>query len=338
MSRTNGDRQRRLLRAQLKAWGAAAVIASALYGVFSFFGSLEASDAIEDAQDRSRFWLTIAGEAPPNFMTPDSSLATDLKDRLGPIQTNVTELPLAITSFKGNNNSYGGISDALSFNPFNNDGAGCSECGTLTTEVQSKLLLIKQGRVDEVVRSEQPPPDEPTSPMRHLITVATFWLLGGTVTHLSIRKAHQERYGYQASELKWTFDGDGDGAKLANTLMAPLIVVPERCRRRHHRVQFERTMRQHFPMAMDNLGRIRAQIATLEDQGAEPAQIHQLRDAHDDLRRQIEQSLLQRDTHVVQQSLQRAIAHVNEELAATSENLRFTDEAAAELNRMTPEG
>lgn len=151
------------------------------------FGALDRAshnDALRTVNNRNAFYRVIAGESTPTSPTVDARLALDLREALGGIDPDATQLPDEILKFQGTSNAYGGITDAIGFDPFNGAGLSCSECGPLDREVQQQLLEIKQGHVADVLIATPPQPGY------HLIPLDLAWWLWGLVCMVVVVLVH----------------------------------------------------------------------------------------------------------------------------------------------------
>jgi hypothetical protein len=100
-----------------------------------------------EANAQNVFWAIVAGRSSGVAGSgPGFRLARDLNTLLGPIGAGQTTLPPAILSFRGNVNGYGGASRALGFDPFDETGQPCHDCGPLSQEMLRDLLLVKTGQ------------------------------------------------------------------------------------------------------------------------------------------------------------------------------------------------
>lgn len=151
------QRHKRILGRQAKLagviWGVVLSITTLLGGVQTFQNH-QAQASVASAEKRSNFWRIISGDEAPSSTRVNDTFATTLRDDLGKIDPSATSLPKEITDFRAGVNEYGGIQSELGFNPFDGTGQSCDVCGGLSTEMRDKLLLIKQGRVDQVIQSE----------------------------------------------------------------------------------------------------------------------------------------------------------------------------------------
>lgn len=116
------------------------------------------------AATRAHFWLVVGGQDQGDQPTAADRLAKDLH-----------ELPRSqIRSFRGNSNTYGGVSIDLGEDPFT--GFCGHECGPLTNEMVAKTRDARSGRASRVIASEVPEAPQ------HIPTPWWFlgvWLLAG---------------------------------------------------------------------------------------------------------------------------------------------------------------
>lgn len=95
----------------------------------------KAEAKIEQNIRLEHFYRVVGGELSGQESGPANKLARDLHD-----------LPTSdLTSFTGDSNRYGGITDDLGFDPFN--GVDCNECGKLDVEIINAVEQIKSGQL-----------------------------------------------------------------------------------------------------------------------------------------------------------------------------------------------
>lgn len=102
------------------------------------------------ARHAQHFYAMVAGRIPADGPTVDVSLANDLKELLGPHDSR--PLPQSVDNFRGTSSSYGGIGDVIGFEPFDNAGLGCTECGPLTLDVTATLQQIKRNQTGNLFK------------------------------------------------------------------------------------------------------------------------------------------------------------------------------------------
>lgn len=132
---------------------------SLVSGVSQFANHYQHQHAASLADKRHHFWRVVAGQENADAPTVENRLAEDLRSRLGPVNPNAT-LPESITAFRGDSNAYGGITDGLGYDPFDESGLACSECGPLDGRTKTALLLVKRGQLS-VVLADGPRPVAP---------------------------------------------------------------------------------------------------------------------------------------------------------------------------------
>lgn len=146
------------IRRAFRIWASAGTGVVAALGIM--FGATVAHNGsihnqIQQAHARQHFWAVVAGRDAPDEFTVANKLGSDLRLLVGPVDGNATRLPPPLTSFRGDPNAYGGITDEIGVDPFVS-GGGCNECGPLTGYMQAGLLDVKRGHVDEVIAAAKP--------------------------------------------------------------------------------------------------------------------------------------------------------------------------------------
>lgn len=134
------------LTTHLKLWGvllAFVAIITMVAVIIEVGNHSNQSNSSANQDHAENFYAMIDGRVALDGATVDVSLASDLKSILGP--HNGQPLPAAIDSFQGTSSAYGGITRIIGFDPFNNVGLGCNECGPLSTKMLGILTEIKSG-------------------------------------------------------------------------------------------------------------------------------------------------------------------------------------------------
>lgn len=236
-------RHKRLLRLQSKIAG---TIFGAILGITAISGITQGVDQVKQtsahsqAEQRADFWRVVASEKPASSTSVDQTLATELSRRLGPPEASATALPQEINDFEAGANRYGSIEKHLGFDPFDNSGKSCVECGPLNSYMKSKLLQIKQGNVNQVINTELIDTESDAIQLTpfglpNLVWFGFVYLGGGMVALvLAIRKDAREN-GYRQQELNWSNTGGtrADHYKRLSKLISPLYfytVLPLRHR------------------------------------------------------------------------------------------------------------
>lgn len=270
-------RHRRLLRAQARVW---AVLAAAIFVVgagsafFQFIRTDNYELEMEAAGKRAHFWRVVAGEAAAPAPTVENRLARDLGAQLGPIDPAARSLPPAIEAFRGDTDAYGGITAALGFDPFDQTGLTCRECGPLDAETKAKLLRIKRGAVEYVIAEEAPDPPEGIIYVPFGIPLAlvllVLWLAGGA---LALRVAQRHALGRsKASRLDWSLSGPDRAQQYGSLALSPLPVAfyVFFCLRQNRKIDEE--MRARFPSELQRIDQFDRIVAGLsEEEASSPA-------------------------------------------------------------------
>lgn len=177
--------RRTLLRFQVAIASAAAVVLLALGGTAAAVQAIDnnqAEQAQQVSEKEAHFWQIVAGAGSGSSPTVDVLLARDLQG-LSAAQ---------VDDFRGNSNRYGGITDAIGFDPFDETGLDCFECGPLDQGTKDNLALIRSGNLDAVINKtvvEAPDDGMTLTPFGLSIptTIIIFWMVGGP---LSLMGAH----------------------------------------------------------------------------------------------------------------------------------------------------
>lgn len=197
---------------------------------------------LQAAHRHALVYQIIAGQRDSDSADTSVTLAYDLRKVLGPTDPQARSLPFDIVHFDGNNNSYGGITKQLGYNPFAGNGQGCSECGPLSASFKAKLLLIKRGQVGTVIEQETPsaPPAAHTdiAGLSVIEILLLLYLLGSPVMfaaawQLSMHHPQSRRF-KRFGQLSWELDGDNTGQKAAIMAMAPTLFGPYKLYQRLH--------------------------------------------------------------------------------------------------------
>lgn len=141
------------------------------------------------------FWNAVAGESSTDAPTVENQLASDL--------ANVPANKLA--SFRGDSNRYGGITDAIGYDPFNGAGLNCVECGPLKSSVLRDVKLAKAGGLATVLAEVKAPVDGQgytLTPFRVSVFawVLFLWLIIG---HASYVIVGEDRYPPESNVRAW---------------------------------------------------------------------------------------------------------------------------------------
>lgn len=256
-------------------------IAALLFAVLTVVGTVaggtqaiqhhQHQQAVATAQARAHFWKVVAGTEQPTSATVDNTLASDLHARMGPSviiddPNSFNRLSQRVEDFRGDSNSYGGITDAIGYDPFADESLPCKECGPLDAQTKHNLLLIQQGNLKVVLAKDIPhfsskytltPGGMGVIPFAGLV-----WLMGGPLTLAAAHRRlmfkdrmNQDRslkYGIrQFADLSWSMNGENDGAKLALMAMSPSFFIPFTAWRAANKRRFEKKMRNSYGSEMD---------------------------------------------------------------------------------------
>lgn len=229
------QRHKRIARLQSRiVRGVAAVIlALTLIGGWKqVYDNHQAGNQATEVDQRADFWRVIASDKSPNASNIKNKLAITLRDNLGSIDPNATVLPDELQQFKAGPNDYGGIESEINMAPFDNTGLSCTGCGSLSPEMKTKLLEIKQGKLQTVLSDEQAAVPEQSlylAPFNLNLVVWIGLVYGSTTVAalvIAVKRDSQE-HDYRASLLDWDYDGGSlaDKYRRMSKLISPLYFV-----------------------------------------------------------------------------------------------------------------
>lgn len=190
------------------------------------------------------FYRIAGGEISGSGTGPDLTLARDLDEWV--------EEGRDIQDFRGNSNRYGGVSDALGFDPFDSSGLGCFECGPLNDEAIAEINSVRETG-ETLIEPLQPPKQGSWWAM-----AAGVWLIGGPLSLYAVSSGFSNAY-FQFSNILST-----NKIPLATKVMTGplylLVEVPYRIRKRRH----EHSLRSAFPEQMQTLDEVDGALALLK--------------------------------------------------------------------------
>lgn len=224
--------RRTLLRFQLRIVSAVAAALLLLVGGSATVQAINHSHAQEQSEvseKEAHFWRIVAGEASGSTPTVDVLLARDLRG-LNAVQVN---------EFRGNSNRYGGVTDAIGFDPFDETGLDCFECGPLDQDTKNNLGLIRSGQLEDVLATtvvEKPDEGFSLTPFGLGIptTVIFLWMVGGPLTlaaaHYSARYFSPSTYPARRFSDAWQMDSMVDRSEHRTiytlVMLAPSFFIP----------------------------------------------------------------------------------------------------------------
>lgn len=336
----NQARHRLLLRFQAKVLK---IVAPFVIAAVCFAGGIQYGDQrqvqqeIVEAQQRSHFWRVIAGTEPAGAPTVDNRLAKDIKDRLGPIDSGATELPEAINRFRGNSNSYGGITDAIGTDPFDEAGLSCVECGPLDGDTKTKLLLIKQGNVEDVIASETPaqPGGYTLTPFgwSGLKTGLVIWLTGGPLVLLAAHRwaytTHNQYTIRRFGDLEWSLNGECDATKLTTIALAPSWFIPYLAWRAATNRRFERRVRSEYGGQMAIVDEVDRVLDRISLKSGDDPRVQALQQSRDTLVAELKSLTRAQADGSIEDLLERTCANLDDAKSV----LKSRNEALADINQ-----
>lgn len=306
--------------------------------------------ATATAEARSHFWKVVAGVEQPNAATVDNTLAQDLHDRLGPSTVvgdpnSFNRISQRIEDFRGNSNEYGGITDAIGYDPFADETLPCKECGPLDARTIHNLLLIQQGNLKVVLAKDVPHYSDKykfTPFGVGVLPVAVLaWFIGGPIT---LAAAHQRLMGLsraekvhdydirQFSDLSWSLNGDHDGTKLALMALSPSFFLPFTVWRAANKRRFEKKVCAAYPSEMAMVQDIDRVLARVSLRHGDNPKIQALQHARETLVDEIQSLTRSSD----QQSVDALVARTEQKLKDVEQSLQDRQDARAELAASDP--
>lgn len=213
-----------LLRCQLRVLAVffcLLFVVTAVSGLMQDINHQDASRQQEVSQQKSHFWKVIAGEESGVAPGVGNTLARDIRSTDN------------ISDFRGDSSRYGGITDAIGFDPFDERGLNCSECGPLSQQVQNNIQLIHHGGINKLIQAHQSVKNDNTIHLTPFNTPVIMYviLLYAFAGNLSLFAAHQiakQNKNYTAhklSDLTWLENGNHDGAKVWLIVLSPVVTV-----------------------------------------------------------------------------------------------------------------
>lgn len=318
-----------IAKAQMKA---VAVLFAVLAAAGTAAGTAQAIDhhttrnEIAAAGNRAHFWRVIAGEEAPNAPTVDNALAKDLKERLGPIDRNASELPDEIKEFRGSSNTYGGITDAIGTDPFDSQGAPCLECGPLDAETQRNLLEIKRGHVNDVLRRDTPLLDETYTltpwGLSGVETAGLIWVVGGPLTLVYALKRTR------AKGLDWRLDGNDPAAKALIQFIALPAFAVHRPVHAIRRRRFLKRVRECYPEHTALLAEVDHMLDRASLRYGDEQRVIAVQAARDELQQQLESLTRSReagDLDVLVENMESRLVDIKQSLEIRKEVLKELD-------------
>lgn len=211
-------------------------------GAQAFIEHPKAEDQTEQIATERHFWNAIAGNESVSAATVENQLAIDLAAADD------------LSSFRGDSNRYGGITDAIGFDPFNGAGLNCSECGPLKADVQAKAELARSGKVSQVISSVEATPDTSTvslTPwgMGFLTYLVALWVLIGYSSYVAAEALTKGPW-----KLDWRMK-----------LSAPLIALGVAMRLHSERKKIRDRVSSVFPDAYATIDRVDDFLRRLPD-------------------------------------------------------------------------
>lgn len=250
-----------LFRAQRRIFGAivaALIVFGGLSGIVQAVDHNEAVIEQQVSQREAQFWRAVAGEGSGTLPVVASQLARDLND--------ILHDPEAINAFVGTSNRYGGITDAIGFDPFDETGLRCQECGPLDERTLQNLRLIADGRLADILATtEVPIPDSSitVTPLGLSVpaTVALTWVVGGPLSLAGALMLTRRRF----SSLQWENNGKQMPEKYGICILAGSFMGPYLLWQRLNRNRFQAKVVSAFPDHMEVVQQVDWILDRMED-------------------------------------------------------------------------
>jgi hypothetical protein len=189
--------------------------------------------AYEQDLKETHFFRVIAGVEFGTAPTVDNLLARDLQK--------ILHDPAAIDSFRGNSNRYGGVSETIGYDPFDETGLNCFECGPLDSFTRNVLSNIASGnRSDLEVQHQKPVEGYKLTPFGVPVwTVLGFiWIVGGPLSLFGAQMWTGRRH------VDWTLESPD--IMIIKTLAFPYFGY-RWVTQKHRDTRRERKVREAFP-------------------------------------------------------------------------------------------
>lgn len=157
-----------------------------------------------------------------------------------------------LQDFRGMNNRYGGITDAIGYDPFDESGLDCDECGPLSADTQQDILATREGNNLDVAFPEAP------EPINWLPTGAIWWTFGGPIGFLIAVQTNRRQSLNLYRDLYV-------GVPFASKLMAgPLYLPVQLLQNTQDKVHAEK-LRNTFPIQMETVDEVTQALEVLDD-------------------------------------------------------------------------
>lgn len=232
-------------------------------GAQAFIEHPHAEAQVERVATERHFWNAIAGNESVSAASVENQLAMDLA---------ATD---DLSSFRGDSNRYGGITDAIGFDPFDGTGQNCSECGPLKSDVREQVELAKSGKVSQVLASVDASPDTSS------VSLTPFGV--GFVTYAF---ALWVLIGYSSYLLALMITKEKAQADLRSWLSAPLVALSVYLRQRNERNEIRERVSSVFPDAYATIDRVDKFLRELPDNESTRALRLKRNEVEAELRRQ----------------------------------------------------
>jgi hypothetical protein len=197
------------------------------------------------SQREGQFWLAVAGEGSDTMPVVASSLARDLNEILGNED--------AMGSFIGSSNRYGGITEAVGFDPFDSTGLRCNECGPLSAYTVRQMENIDDGGIAQVlgaVVQTEPVQEYRLTPFGASFAGTFFlsWMFIGSASLLLAAKLS----GVKLRELDWDYsNGKQVPEKIVMTALAPPVLAYVKGFHWSYSNRLDKKLREQFPEQME---------------------------------------------------------------------------------------
>lgn len=242
--------KRILLQFHKGMWAAVLTVLVTVTGVAAAGQAIQKdkqTEAQKAAESEVRFWRVVAGVEAGSSPTVDVLLARDLR---GLSSSQVNE-------FQGNSNRYGGITDAIGYDPFDETGLDCLECGPLDPYTKQNLSTIRQGGLEQVLDSIVVPSPSTGLALTPLgmsvpLYLILLWAVGGPFTlagaHYAAKFTNERYAAVRRFDDLWTED---ETVSREQVLLAPTFFLPYLLYRSAIHRNFQQRVRDMFPQQME---------------------------------------------------------------------------------------
>lgn len=271
-------------------------------------------DNADRAASQAHFWRAVAGDVSTDAPTVENQFAEDLA------ALSNTEL----REFRGTSNRYGGLVDQIGFDPFDERGLNCFECGPLDQRTLTNIKLVRSGQLRVVLATVHVDTDNDytLTPFGWPVwwTVIVYYLLVGHGSYLLVGLFTQPRV--RPNDDRWE-------PNRTMNFVAPFLWAAKVWEVRGERERIRSGVAEKFPDLMALVDSVDRELEAMPE-GDEKRSLVEARDAvFDELRRQTRQSERGRDND--------RLKELFVDLQGASNQLDARDSALQELDKLQTE-